>query len=532
MPRVDKRLLQPDQAQTARNCWLTSGTIRPIPALIDLALPTGGQNDTLYRFSPTQWFAWNIDVDVAPYPAVEDTTRRTVWTGEDFPRMTSLTIMGAFSGVGTPVSRRLGIPAPTDPPMVSVRMLAVDAVDDQVPTEFHSYVYTYLSDLGEEGPPSPPSSTIERAYSTDGAIQTVDVSNLSTGVTGPYGITKKRIYRTITGTSGETTFQLLAEIRVTSPSYVDSKLGSELGTDLLSASWDPPPDDLTGLIALNNGILAGFVGKDVYFCEPYQPHAWPKDYIQAMDADVVGLTSFGTTVVALTKGDPGLISGSHPATMTSADLEINQSCVSKRSIARLGEVGAVYASPDGLVLVGPGVGKIISKEAFSLREWRDLGPENMMAFYHDDHYVAFLGDRAVSYTETGGLVEFDDDDVTAGYVDRENDQLFVIDSGRIKEWSTIAPDGYTGSYRQARWRSKVHVGSPRIYTAAQVKAKTYPVALKVYGDGNILATVTVSNRDPFRIPNVLKYYGDWEYEVEGTVEVEEVRIGTMTDMDG
>ena len=93
-------------------------------ALVSHASPCGGVtldvegNDdyqSIYRFSPTQWFAWaNDDIDVVPAPIRNDTLRRTYWTGDDFPRMTDTTIMGAFSGPGVPVSRRLGIPAPED----------------------------------------------------------------------------------------------------------------------------------------------------------------------------------------------------------------------------------------------------------------------------------------------------------------------------------------------------------------------------------------------------------------------------------
>ncbi|MCK7581114.1 MAG: hypothetical protein MZV65_39460 [Chromatiales bacterium] len=29
--------------------------------------------------------------------------------------------------------------------------------------------------------------------------------------------------------------------------------------------------------------MAGFPGRDIYFCEPYRPYAWPVEYMQSID---------------------------------------------------------------------------------------------------------------------------------------------------------------------------------------------------------------------------------------------------------
>ena len=239
----------------------------------------------------------------------------------------------------------------------------------------------------------------------------------------PYGITRKRIYRTLTGSSGDTTYNLLVDLPVVAGTYTDEAKGSELNEALISINYDPPPAGLTGLVALPNGILAGFEGRTVYFSEPFQPHAWPRDYVQVVDADIVGLGVFGLTLVVGTTGAPHLITGGHPATYTVARMELDQACVSKRSFARIGTQGIVYASPDGLVLVGPGGGQIVSKKGYSLDEWRALDPESIIAVYHDNRYLAFHAAGVTAFDPDAGSVVSFNDTVDALYADRESDQF-------------------------------------------------------------------------------------------------------------
>lgn len=532
MPRESDRRLAERVARRAVDCWLSSKTARPIAALRAAIHP--GAFRTIYRFSPTQWFTWDLDVDVVPAPIRNDTLRRTYWTGQDFPRMTDTTIMGAFSGPGVPVSRRLGIPAPTTAPTVTIADFPAGTVVSQTAISA-SWVYTYVSDKGEEGPPSPPSSTETRFMSQAGAIQTANLSGMERGVTGPYGVTLKRIYRSAGGI-----FRQVAELPVARETYADTTLDVDLGLALESEGWDPPPEDLEGIIALSNGVVAGFAGRDVWFSEPYQPHAWPSDYVQVANADIVGLGAYGTTVVVGTKNRPHLVTGSHPADAVMVELELKQACVSKRSFSKIGGHGIVYASPDGLVQVGPGGSAIISRPAYALREWAALGPENAQTFYHDNQLILFLEGGAISFDpETNTVTEFSDD-ISAGYIDEEADRLYVVTDG-IREWrSSLQPAvGMPGdpdyeapdTPRTFRWESGIWEGHRRTYLAAQVIAEAYPVTLRVVGDAEVYETA-VASRAPVRLPRRLSGRSDWRFELEGTVEVTEVRIGSMVELHG
>ena len=86
-----------------------------------------------------------------------------------------------------------------------------------------SYVYTFVSAYGEEGPPSPASTVI----TTDDNMS-VNLSNLetSTSITNT-NLTKKRIYRSNTG-SNTTDFQFVAELALSATSYTDTSKNNEL----------------------------------------------------------------------------------------------------------------------------------------------------------------------------------------------------------------------------------------------------------------------------------------------------------------
>ena len=410
--------------------------------------------------------------------------------------------------------------------------------------EFHNWVYTYVSDLGEEGPPSNPSRTVERAYLDDGTVQAATLSGLDTGVTGAYGLALKRIYRTVTGTRGNTSYQLLAEIPLAQDTYVDTSPGSALAGDLVSADWDPPPENLEGLISFANGMAVGFVGRDVYFSEPFQPHAWPRDYVQPVESDIVRLGAFGNTLVIGTTGRPYIGSGTHPSNIRLGRMELDQACIAKHSMVRAADQGIIYASPDGLVRVGPNGARLVSREAYDSDGWEALGPENLRAVYHDTQYLGFLADSAIALDpENAGVVTFADD-IDCAFVDREADRVYVASNGAIREWRAGARGNE--ALRRFVWRGRIETGPLRSFVAGQVIAKGYPVTLRLFvepdppEDGQpepdpedrvMVFEAAVANRRAFRLPP-LSLKGEWELELEGAAEVREVRLGDMSEMLG
>ena len=341
--------------------------------------------------------------------------------------------------------------------------------------------------------------------------------------------TGMRIYRATAGV-----FLFVDEVgKVTS--YKDTKSASALGEPCPSTTWTPPPATLAGLINLPNGMMAGFSGRDVRFCVPYRPYAWPDEYMQTVDYPVVGLGRMDTTLVVLTKGVPYFMQGASPEYVTVVKSDLEQACVSKRSIVSMG--GAVlYASPDGLMLLSSGGSKILTEDIFDRADWQVLNPASIHAYGHDSKYVAFHDPATIDgVTYTGFVVDLKSQQfirhnisgVTAGYVDLRNDQLYLVNNSKqVVKWEG-------GGYLTGRWRSKVF-SLPQIsgFTCAQVEAEDYTgVKCALYRDGvkvtteltmvddapGTLAGSRLHGRYPFRLEP--KQGRDWEVDLTVTQEV-------------
>lgn len=340
--------------------------------------------------------------------------------------------------------------------------------------------------------------------------QSVAISGRAAVPTG-YVVTHWRLYRSVSGV-----YLFVTELPVSQISYTDAVLAEELGEELPSLTWAQPPAALRGLINLPNGGMAGFVGRDVYFCDPYHPHAFPENYVQSLDFPIVGLGRMDTTLAVLTTGTPYFLQGSHPDSMVSVKSDLEQSCASKRSIVSTNGV-VLYASPDGLVLLSPGGSKLVTEQYFTRAQWQTyFKPDSIHGYSHDLKYIGFYNNGTTSggfiYDPTSGQFVLHDIYATAGYSDIQRDKLFLAFADRsVKVWQAGANKTYT-------WKTKKFT-LPQVtgFSCAQLEAETYPVTAKFYVDGTLIRTQTVANRNPFRLP--VAPGRDWEVQLEGTSEV-------------
>lgn len=424
------------------------------------------------------------------------------------------------NGVGTSVTLRLRRGSyPTTEQFAKLNSEGYD--DTPKSTVTRAYTWTWVnkeSGFEFESMPYTPAINDDPLPTVDAYFdQAVFVSGRPPIPAG-YQATHWRLYRAEGGS-----FLFVAEIDISQNSYTDTVLAENLGEVIPSTTWSPPPADLKGLINMPNGAMAGFVGRDVYFCEPYRPHAWPEQYVQSMDYPVVGLGRMDTTLAVLTTGTPYFLQGSHPDAMTAVKTDLEQSCSSKRSIVSTNGV-VVYASPDGLVMLSPSGSKLITEQLFTRAQWQTyFRPESIHAYSHDLKYIAFYDNG----TTTGGFI-FDPTSsqfilhniyTTAGFSDLLRDQLFVSSSDRsIKTW-------LGGSATSFTWKSKKFwMPKPMGYTCAQLEAEGYPVTLKVYVDGTLGHTEVVASRTAFRLPVLVGR--DWEFQLEGSNEVFSLAIAS------
>lgn len=501
-PSAEADLLAPGEAQLATNCRFTSGALEP---LLGLATPgagvtfSGGTVRTIYRYGQTSasevlyWFQFTGDVDVVKGPIDNDTEERTYWTDGTYPKKTKSDI--GISGAPYPsASLRMGIPAPATALSAAVSGSATNPAD---PAETVVYTVTYVSAWGEEGPPSATSVAVSWRPG-----QTVNLTSIPVAPGGAYNITAKRIYRSATGSSS-TKFQLVnteGDVAIATTTYNDTKLTAVL-TDVLSTTgWIEPLDTMIGLVAMANGVLAGFTGNTLCFCEPFAPYAWPARYRQSTKAPIVGIAAFDQSLFVATTQGIYIFTGTDPANMSQDLLPDSQSCVSKRSIVpMLG--GVIFAAPDGLFhCSGRGL-RNITQDIMTREDWQAYVPSSISGYESDNRYVAFFdtGSRQAGLVfEFGNKATFSETDLyaTAGYRDRQRDALYLVVSGNLlKKFDA-------GTALTLDWTSGVdRLQSEVNFAAARVDAAAYPLTFKLYADGVLKHTQSVTNRFAFRLPS-------------------------------
>lgn len=255
--------------------------------------------------------------------------------------------------------------------------------------EARAYTYTWLTEYGEEGPPSGP--TLLDGWSN--ATWTLTLCSPEAGDMGvDRNIVSKIIYRTVTGVGGQTTYFYVATIPVLQETYVDILPDSTvaLNNQITSETWFPPPVDLQGILSLPNGIAVGFRVNEVWFSEPYRPHAWPPGYVLTTEFPIVGLGMAGQSVAICTQGTPYVATGVNPANMALTKVMIPEPCISRGSIVG-GDTGVIYASNNGLILVSQsGQASNVTELWITRERWRELTPaKHLRAIKLATSYFAF-----------------------------------------------------------------------------------------------------------------------------------------------
>lgn len=527
-PRVAPNKLNPEMAQTARNVRLLAGTLAPWKQ--PLSVVTGlaaGDPSTIYRFgqdltSDTQyWFHWTADVDVVKGAISGDETERTFFTHPTLGARQTNNSLALTGGSGNYPwnSVPLGVPAPLTAPSLAITTNG----DPDEPTESRIYCYTYVTSLGEEGPPSPTSAVLDLKPTGS----TVTLSGLPAAAPTGYSgyITAKRIYRTLSG-SLTTEFQLVDEIPIAQATYADNIAGSALSEVIPTATWTPPPAGVFGVTSMANGILLMFKEYDIYPSEAYVPYAYPVSYQLSVDYPIVGGEAVGSSAIIVTTGNPYLLTGSDPSSLSLVKLDNPQACVSKRSLAPA-DGGVLYASPDGLIFVSTsGQVQNVTAGLFSRDEWQALVPSSIDGYFHDGRYFGFYNNGATQGgfifdpAQGTGAFTYIDTYATAGFADLLQDALYLKVGTSIVKWGA-------GSTSQSyTWKSAVfELTSPTNPACAQVVARSFPVTFKLFADGALKHTQTVNNSDPFWLPS--GYRSRFvEVQIEGTGEVLAVHVAS------
>ena len=525
-PRVTPELLPDGKAQTASNVRLHKGGVAALRAPSTVATPTkSGTAVTIHRFGKNQpegqyWFKWTTAVNVARGPIAGDTEEKTYYTGDGVPKETSST-MALTGGTDYPVGyHNLKLPAPTAAPTLTQVSGAGPALEEQ-----RAYVYTNIESFSGQVKESGPSPA---AIGTADASHLLRVSGFSAIPSeGPHDIIGRRIYRSVTSSSG-TDYYLVKTVLLTdtpNDSVTDDTADTSVGEALPSLYWDTPPDDLAGLVTLPSGAMCGFSGKEVCFSEIGMPHAWPDKYRLTADYNIVAVVPMGQGVIVLTDGYPYFINSGDPSSAQMIKLDEEQACVSARSAVAFGG-GVIYASPDGLVMITSSGAKILTDALYDREAWQSLTPSGIFAAKHDGRYYGFLASGGFILDSDGNFTTHDVT-ATACYVDPVLDQLYIAVGTAIQKWDAGAAKTHT-------WKSKKYrLPAPTSFGAAQVIATSYSsLTFKIYVDGTLKHTQTVTSSAPFRLPAGYRS-SLFEFELSGTDQWTSCNVAsTMEELKG
>lgn len=571
VPALDDRKIPDNAATLSQNIFLYDGNLKGMrtPRLLR-AVPAG----TTYSYrlpddyggasqsnDDNIWLDFvNAQTDVVRAPVFGDVYDRYYWASS-----IALPMYNTRARIAASLPAwKLGIPTPAAAPTVNV-------VGGAGVTVSRAYVYTYVSAYGEEGPPSLP--TLVTGF-VSGSWNLTWTAPIPADQGVDRNITKVRVYRTVTSTGGVATYFLVNEFTLPTVAYSDVLTDAVVSSkaQLETFSWTGPPIDLQGMCAMPNGIIAGWRNNELWFSEPYRPHAWPAAYVLTVPFPIVGLGIVGQTLVVCTTGYPMTASGVNPTYITTSTLATFEPCTSRESILSTPE-GVYYASPNGLVLVNPGQAANVTRDLITADRWAELTPSRFKAARFASAYYGFgalsggvfesdsfeIIDAFVNLDATGSQrgVMIDTRDVRVAFNlltsetsivgvmnDAWSNDLFLIHDNNLY-W--IDNKDANPEYDVYKWRSKIfhspqkqNFGAMKIYfevmstTPAQAPVRNNALdqelavgqygLLRLYADKRHVLTYELrESGELIRPPSGFKAEF-WQFEVEARVEISQIQM--------
>lgn len=508
-PRIAPRLLPATLAQEALDVKLWSGELRPHYAdTIIKYIPSTTQSIYRYKWKNKKynWLGWAKSVNVVKGPVYDDENNRIylmVNDGTGF-LVTDSSLLEDRDYINGLESKAYAVAIP-EPGQSDIWISGGTGSGD---IESRSYVYCYVRqwsdgtiDVGKSSGPLKNSSDRSR-YTVDVRPgQVVDLSIVdpiahANGIGA--GINKIYIYRSEVTSAGQALYSYVDQFdvntnRVTNNpaavwvangsyyKYSDSKPSTSLGEACPSIYWDPPVTGLKGLVSLQNGLFAAYKDSTIYVSDWNAPHAWPYEHTVTIDYPIVGLGSFGNTIVVCTEAAPVLITVTDPTKPTTRAIQENCPCVSAGSIVSTRN-GVIFASTNGLVLINSASPTFITEKIITQDEWLPLHPESLQAAFLNNTYYGFF----TNPTEKAAGFLFDLDSYTYStvynsivssgmvyisqptkivYNDVEQSQLYVCYPLENKTQYSLNSFGTDSRINKSfRWRSKVNVSPQGLFT--------------------------------------------------------------------
>lgn len=242
----------------------------------------------------------------------------------------------------------------------------------------------------------------------------------------------------------------------TGTTFVDdfNVAGLSIGLDSLDA--DMPDPDMQGIIAVQNNMLAGFVGNQICFSDINRPWSWPIRYRLTLEFPIVALAAVGGQIAALTTKYVYRVSGSSPSNMSYDRADAPYPCLSKRGVLNVG-YGVVFPSYGGLAVFQSGGGMaFVTKVIHDWDTWPvSLNPSTLVAAFYAGKYFGSHSAGAFIFEQeekTGGFFTDVGANFSAAYYDSVTNRFYYISdtSGTLTEW-----DAQGQPLLPLEWKSKV-----------------------------------------------------------------------------
>jgi len=463
------------------------------------------------------WIQWITDVDVVRSLNPNDSTEEIYFTGDGVPKRTD-NVLGLPAAPGPAATRTLGIPKPTA--AMAATILSAGSGTDQT----RAYVDVFRNNLLRPGAPGLPVTIVCKPDATV-TLGTFDP------VPGGYpDVTLRDIYVSVDGAE----YRRCNQIGVGTASVVDTGARGDVMESGGSGkpAWEMPPSGLKGLIELYNGMLGGFVGKQFAVCEPGKPWAWPVEYQDTVFDDIVGTAKWGQNWVLLTTSSPVVLRGG-PLLFDKQTVELQQACVSKRSVVGMGN-GVAWASPEGLCFVGDGGPRILTEKILSPEQWAALVPSTITGSRIERYYFGAYNDGTakaflIDPNDPAGII-FLTQGARGVFYDPISDRLYLQDTGNvIRRWNHPSGALLTGTFKT---EVKRHPQPTNPGYAMIVADGPVSVAFKLYAavlqpDQTTVWTLmfsrTVTSGEPFSLPSGYLAQ-DFQVEVQTTGPVQGVLL--------
>lgn len=554
---VSPNLLTNNYAVEAVNVFTDQGTLSTWKGLKQVTPwnTKTGVLKQLFLLDNTRWLAWGEETSAVPLQLAYNTEWNIAFTNATLgPQYTNKSLAVAGGGTTYPDNYYpLGIPVPASAlvatvankatPAMSLRAhwqiagTVADAIGNRIT---RAYIYTFVSTNGREGPPSAASNL---CYSNDDEYVTLTGFQAAPNA----DINRMRIY--VASSGG--TYNFLKE--VTTPTSTTDITVNTFGAAITTTLYSPPLTALQGLVAMANGMLAGYIGNNLYFSEPYQSHAWPEDYVKAMDYPIKGLAAIGNMLYISTEGYPVVATGNSPAFMTFTKLGAIPANQSDRSMVTMGlgftstnmmtnmGMSAMYASRDGIVLLTAGSAMMASDGIISEKVYQLMNPSSIHAYFYRNKYIGFYdsGSTGTLTTSTGEsipakggfildpmrkTVSYTDVWCEAAFSDKASGKLFLAikqsnNSNNLYEWN----EGTTNLTQT--WKTKPIRTEPINMAVARVWADRYPITFQLYADNALKLTKTVTSNEPFRLPSGYRAR-QWQSRITGDSDINAIILAT------